>query len=149
MGTFKQVRLPRNYQKKISVTVHTPVLLRRYTQRTLPFYWNRTCDICVGPYLRGTESNTCCEGMKWCFQCDFYMYGRCPICQKDELNAPLTCDICFEEGNMMTVRDCTKEECDMKVCQHCSKQGQSYNKTFHFCSMLHYYDFLDELSTRF
>ena len=142
MGIFRQTRLPKNYQKKVHVIVETPVRLRRYTQRTLPDYWS--CGICLGPRTH-EQSHTCCEGLTWCFECDWYMWGNCPICQKDTLNTHLTCDICWNDGNMMTVRKC--RTCDMMVCEHCSMQNQYYHKLFHFCSMRHYSGFMTDVTS--
>ena len=113
---------------------------------------NITCDICLKENTPVWA--TCCEGMKWCFECDYTFFGLCPICKKDELNTPVICDICAGTGNLMSVRPCSSEDvtgCEMLVCKTCSKQGTAdYVKTNHFCSEKHFAEFVNFLrkSTR-
>ena len=148
MGNFRQTRLPKRWQKKVNTSVETFRTLKKYKQQTLKQCgpeWcevNRpliTCDICAKENTR--QYGNCCEDMKWCGECAVYMGGLCPICEKDELNTRVFCDICMFPGNMMTVRRCRGDRCTMDVCQHCSRQAQPYDKCYHFCSVKHYFQF--------
>ena len=150
MGNFRQTRLPKRWQKKVNASVETfsPHFVPTYKQQTLKQCgpkWrevNRpliTCDICAKDNTH--QWGKCCEGMKWCFDCGLYMLGLCPICEKGELNAAVHCDICAGLGNIMTVRPCNAPGCTMDVCQQCSRQLQPYDKSYHFCSVKHYFQF--------
>ena len=151
MGNFRQTRLPKRWQKKVNASVETFGTLKKCKQQTLKQCgpkWievNRpliTCDICAKENTH--QWGKCCLGLKWCFDCDLYMLGLCPICEKDELNAAVHCDICAGPGNTMTVRRCCADAatgCTMDVCQQCSRQLMPYDKSYHFCSVKHYFQF--------
>ena len=141
MTKFTQRRLPKHYQKKIKRKSPMLIITRKWKQKQLTscLGWftikpHIICDICV---KNGQQWSHCCN-LKLCLGCTDYFRGLCPVCEKDVLNQRIFCDICGNDGNMMTIRKCLDFACTMDVCQECSKQLLPYNKNFHFCSIRHH-----------
>ena len=148
MTNFRQTKLPQRFRKKVKSVfmkqaLRTPKRRRVYKQTILT--WGRAiCDICAGNNKKTTQ---CC-GVCVCSRCEEYFYGKCPVCDKDELNEFTICDICDRIGNMLTVRPCPlvlatgSQACTFFVCATCSRQGQIYDRSYHFCSVKHYRMFI-------
>ena len=158
MARFRQTKLPKRFRKMVKSiysrdSYHTPQKRRRFIQKTLPeckgWCILITCDICAKE--KKVPGRDCC-GVKQCFECVYYFTGHCPICDKDYLNQPMFCDICLHRGNLMTVRQCAEGQfdedggCDMDVCKVCSRQDPPYDKSHHYCSMRHFFDFLEDVT---
>ena len=157
MTRFKQARLPKRYQQKLRSVAPRQSLLTPLKRRPLKQLklvecngWCLlvTCDICAKE--RTVPAQSCC-GVTLCLPCEVYFLSLCPVCDKDQLNEEVFCDICYQGGNIMTIRECSQGNfddnngCDMQVCQQCSKQDTAYDRRLHFCSMRHFSSFCDDI----
>ena len=73
-----------------------------------------SCEIC------GEENDEMFNGhcgISWCYVCDARFLGRCPVCQRDELNMELECDCCEKVGTNITIHQC--EYCADLFCNEC------------------------------
>ena len=72
-----------------------------------------TCDVCSS---KRKIYNSCC-GVSVCFPCDFRHTGLCSVCDRDELDKPVDCDVCGTVGNQLAILYCPT--CEGFFCSAC------------------------------
>lgn len=100
-----------------------------------------TCNICAEE--RDYSPELICCGHKYCYQCMYKTGGLCFVCKKDELNSPVYCDMCGQEGNHITVQMCCYEHCDMLACVECGPKLEP-PPPFKYCSYKHFINDMKE-----
>ena len=98
------------------------------------------CDICFEEET-GQPAKECC-GLKVCILCDVRTMSLCSVCEKDELNEEIQCDVCGAVGNMFTVTMCAENgrSCDLWVCGQCDKSPEDF--VFKCCSVKHFHKYM-------
>ena len=104
-----------------------------------------TCNIC-SEVIEKAPHKICC-GIKYCFPCSLKTWFKCHVCEKDDLNKHVQCDMCGKVGNFFTTSMCHEihGNCEMWVCSECDKAKDDTATAFMFCSYKHYTEMLKEV----
>ena len=90
------------------------------------------CDICY--HKDESTEKKCCLNI--CFPCEFRVSGRCYICNRDELNETMLCDLCDKEITLYNTYFCNmglkKPNHNIIFCRQCGIVEDKY--LIQFCS---------------
>ena len=100
------------------------------------------CDICGETNKQDFFGNKCC-GITSCINCSIRVGGQCYVCDKDELNSPMVCDMCGKDGTQLTLMYCNNPTCDNFICETCNKFPDN-NAPFRTCSWRHTQELFEE-----
>ena len=78
-----------------------------------------TCDICYNE--DNSIQKRCCLNI--CFPCYFRVSGKCYVCNRDELNEIMSCDLCDKEITLYNIYFCNiglyKPDHYISFCREC------------------------------
>ena len=90
------------------------------------------CDICY--QQEDSIEKKCCLNI--CFPCDYRVSGRCYVCDREELNEIVFCDVCEKQltsyNSFFCNRDMIRPHHNIMFCRECGIVDERY--LISFCS---------------